>query len=939
MLRHDFAARRLLVIVLALVGASAASCGNLSIPDGALVCGTGHDGGGTACPDGFTCGSDNRCHQKGVTPHDGGNDTKVDHPADVTGGDVASTESGGPSCPALDTPMGGTVAAPDLTPGSTATYSCTIGGKLLGSATRTCQPDGTWDGSAPTCSLTDCGPLVAPMNGSVLAPTSTFGSVATYSCGPGFGPSGSSTRTCQADGWDGMQPTCVVADCPALAGPAGGSVVASTLTFGATATYACSSGYTIAGVATRTCQPDGTWSNAAPTCTIKDCGALTAPMNGAVTTSGGTVYRATGSYTCDAGYTVSGMSAVTCQADGTWSASAPTCVPKDCGALTAPTNGNVATTVTTFGASATYSCSMGYVLGAGGTRLCGADGKWTGTAPTCSIVDCGTLTAPTNGSVSAPKTTYGQVATYSCMTGYGPSGSATRTCQASGAWDGMAPTCVVANCPALSGPAGGTVSAPTLTYGSTATYSCNMGYTMSGMSTRTCQPGGSTMGTWSGTAPTCTIVDCGALTAPTSGTVAAPTTTYGSTAMYSCNTGYGPSGSVSRSCQADGTWSGTAATCTIKNCGVLSGPTNGTVSAPTTTYGAMATYGCNVGYSVVGTATRSCQGDGTWSGAAPSCSPKDCLGLAAPANGSVSAPTTTYGSVATYSCSIGYGASGSSTRTCQADGTWSGTAPTCVIANCPALSSPTGGSVSAPTLTFGSTATYSCMTGYNLTGSMTRACQADGTWSGAAPTCDPKDCGAPGAPTHGTVSAPTTTFMSIATYSCTAGYALSGATTRTCQSDQTWSSTVPMCVSNPVGLACSGCAQMQCMSQISACGANSTCAACVQTDYEGPSCAVNQEFVNACTCALAGTCRDACAPYCPAPPTPGPVSQTCYQCVSTNCAAQTSACALDATCEHCSTTDYTTAACQTNALYEATCACAMTVTACQAACAPYCGGS
>ena len=39
--------------------------------------------------------------------------------------------------------------------------------------------------------------------------------------------------------------------------------------------------------------------------------------------------------------------------------------------------------------------------------------------------------------------------------------------------------------------------------------------------------------------------------------------------------------------------------------------------------------------------------------------------------------------------------------------------------------------------TFGQTATYSCNTGFNLVGgsSATRTCQATGIWSGSAPTC------------------------------------------------------------------------------------------------------------------------------------------------------------------------------------------------------------
>src|SRR5262249_21389655 len=160
---------------------------------------------------------------------------------------------------------------------------------------------------------------------------------------------------------------------------------------------------------------------------------------------------------------------------------------------------------------------------------------------------------------------------------------------------------------------------------------------LGGTSTRMCQ----SPGTWTGTAPTCTIKDCGALTPPTNGTVSAPVTTYGATATYACSTGYGASGSVNRTCGADGLWGRTAPTCAIKNCGALTGPTNGSVSATVTTYGATATYSCNSGFDVVGTATRTCGADGTWSSSAPSCAPKYCGTLTAPVNGGVSAPTTT----------------------------------------------------------------------------------------------------------------------------------------------------------------------------------------------------------------------------------------------------------------------------------------------------------
>ena len=55
--------------------------------------------------------------------------------------------------------------------------------------------------------------------------------------------------------------------------------------------------------------------------------------------------------------------------------------------------------------------------------------------------------------------------------------------------------------------------------------------------------------------------------------------------------------------------------------------------------------------------------------------------------------------------------------------------------SCGTLSNPANGRVGHTATTFGRTATYSCNTGYNLVGGITRTCQATGVWSGSAPTC------------------------------------------------------------------------------------------------------------------------------------------------------------------------------------------------------------
>ena len=59
-----------------------------------------------------------------------------------------------------------------------------------------------------------------------------------------------------------------------------------------------------------------------------------------------------------------------------------------------------------------------------------------------TVVVCGTLTNPVNGQVShTAGTTFGQTATYSCSTGFNLVGDNTRTCQATRVWSGSAPTC------------------------------------------------------------------------------------------------------------------------------------------------------------------------------------------------------------------------------------------------------------------------------------------------------------------------------------------------------------------------------------------------------------------------------------------------------------------------------------------------------------------
>ena len=54
-------------------------------------------------------------------------------------------------------------------------------------------------------------------------------------------------------------------------------------------------------------------------------------------------------------------------------------------------------------------------------------------------------------------------------------------------------------------------------------------------------------------------------------------------------------------------------------CDPLDKPDNGDVIIESTLFQAIATYTCNPGYELIGTAQRICGGEGVWTGVAPTC--------------------------------------------------------------------------------------------------------------------------------------------------------------------------------------------------------------------------------------------------------------------------------------------------------------------------------
>ncbi|XP_035664615.1 uncharacterized protein LOC118408102 [Branchiostoma floridae] len=180
------------------------------------------------------------------------------------------------------------------------------------------------------CNATPCPPLTVPTNGALTPPSPhNYPVTVTFSCNSGYELNGAENTTCQTDRtWSNPVPTCSSGQCSTLAAPTNGArtpAVGAT-SFGNTVTFFCSMGYTLNGATTATCQTNGTWSNPVPTCTPRSCPPLTTPTNGALSLPGPAYsYPNQVTVTCNSGYQLSGISSVTCLADGTWSNVVPTC--------------------------------------------------------------------------------------------------------------------------------------------------------------------------------------------------------------------------------------------------------------------------------------------------------------------------------------------------------------------------------------------------------------------------------------------------------------------------------------------------------------------------------------------------------------------------------------------------------------------------------------
>ncbi|XP_034056770.1 CUB and sushi domain-containing protein 3-like isoform X4 [Gymnodraco acuticeps] len=685
-------------------------------------------------------------------------------------------------------------------------FTCDPGYYRLGPAHIQCLSTGmwSWKNERPHCQIISCGEQPSLPNGKKIGTQTSFGATAIYTCDAGFMLVGSAVRECLSSGlWSGTETRCLAGHCGIPEGIVNGQVIGENFGYRDTVVYQCMPGFRLIGSSVRICLQENQWSGQLPVCISISCGHPGSPIYGRTVGNGFNLNNVV-SFVCNRGYEMEGPAHAQCQANRQWSHPPPTCKVVNCSDPGIPANSIRQSKIEhgnfTFGTVVFYDCNPGYYLFGSPVLSCQPTGQWDKPLPECIVVDCGHPGSPPNGVLSGVKFTFGSTVRYSCLGGRQLKGESSRTCQLNGMWSAPMPFCsgdTTGSCGDPGIPSQGSREQTDFKIRSKVYFSCTEGYDLIGSSERMCFPNG----TWSGTQPFCKPVQCGNPGTPSNGRVfRLDGTTFSHSVIYSCVEGYLLSGATTRLCQANGTWSGAQPNCTMINCGDPGVPASGLRYGEDFTIGQNISFQCQPGYMMEedGSPLRTCTNNGTWSGIMPMCTAVTCPAPPTISNGVLQGSDFEWGSSVSYSCSPGYELSFPAVLTCVANGTWSGMLPQCLPKFCGDPGTAVGGFKEGRSFIYQSEVLFSCSPPLLLVGTATRQCESDGSWSGTQPRCiEPTktSCDNPGTPRYGSLNR-TFGFKvgNVVSFQCQPGHLIQGSSSRTCQPDLMWTGFQPECI-------------------------------------------------------------------------------------------------------------------------------------------------
>ncbi|XP_069867268.1 P-selectin-like isoform X1 [Dipodomys merriami] len=475
---------------------------------------------------------------------------------------------------------------------SQCTFHCAEGYELNGPSKLECLASGIWtNNKPPQCEAVRCPSLEAPGEGTMdcVHPLATFayGSSCKFECRPGYRVRGLDTLRCVGSGqWTAPLPACEAVACEPPESPAHGrvecSLPSSTFPYNTSCSFHCAEGFVLQGASAAQCADSGRWTAPAPACQAVQCQEFPIPRRAQMNCShpfGPFQHQSVCSFSCREGSLLAGARAVRCMATGRWSAPPPECRATSCTPLLSPQNGTV-TCVQPLGGSSykstcQFNCDEGFSL-SGPERLdCTPSGHWTGSPPTCKVIQCPELSAPEQGRMDCSHAhgtfSVGSFCSFSCRKGFVLEGSDSVGCTTSGRWSTAPPTCKagaasrptkVVRCPALTIPGQGTMSCPgAFGLNTTCYFGCKAGFRLIGDSALRCRPSGQ----WTAATPACRAVKCPELHVNQSIVMNCSNPwgnfSFGSTCIFHCSEGRLLNGSAKAACQENGAWSAIMPTC------------------------------------------------------------------------------------------------------------------------------------------------------------------------------------------------------------------------------------------------------------------------------------------------------------------------------------------------------------------------------------------
>ncbi|KAM9329386.1 sushi, von Willebrand factor type A, EGF and pentraxin domain-containing protein 1 [Gastrophryne carolinensis] len=731
--------------------------------------------------------------------------------------------------------------------GSKITFVCDEGYELVGDSSWTCQKNAKWDRKQlPKCVPSKCQEPPLIENQLILKEITSEIGVVKFSCREGYVLEGSSVLRClPSQHWNDTFPVCKLVLCPkppdidfgepkstpsiSPENDFGDLKTVDTFQFGSKVQYSCIDGFLLKGKAEITCNIVGKWSPDLPSCVPVECPQPDEILNGIVDVQGLT-YLSSVLYTCKPGFELLGNATLICGADGHWIGRMPVCKPVKCPPAKEIPNGRISSPSLYFGQTITYSCNKGFRLQGQHIRTCLETGEWDGVTPTCKEIACDPPEAIVNGFVEGADYRYGAVIIYSCMPGFQLTGPAIQTCEDMG-WSSAAPMCVHTDCglpphidfghytrleehmlndmfksemydtamptqtptiPKSWKNASHSIDneEPDFLYGTYILYTCYHGYEIVGTAVLACEEDG----TWNGSAPACTPIECNIPVAPENGSVYYTDNTLGSIIHYKCKPGYELIGSDTSTCLSNRKWSDEIPQCAMIFCKTPNSILNGFIEILNYSYMGEIHYTCDLGYKLHGPSKRMCKEDKQWGGDEPICIPVACGQPPALINGHVIGNNYTYGNDAEYQCNEGYKLYGDKKITCLDNGHWSGAAPSCSEITCDKPHAIANGEIVGNEYGVGKKIVFKCNQGYELKGSAMITCAKDGTWDTSGPICEPVDCGPPEDISHGFLNSSGFSYNEHVQYACFPGYQIHGSATRQCLENGLWSGSPPTCL-------------------------------------------------------------------------------------------------------------------------------------------------